>query len=242
MFVNPRTLETDPDKLEEIEKASVRLVTQAVVDFRGTAAELFANERDLPQDFGEDVTREALDEMGVSRIRQRLYGKMDYKRARYVFHPEYAVRQALFVDSKTEKTTGKSTTARLQTAQTSLRIRHMRAGLPVDEPGALSPVLEMENGPGPFLTTTIFVKYNYRDAAGASGHHLDSITVAAVPHAYLQDRYNPDATNTIWRAGPNAPSLGETFRVRLVFDWLAGKRRWRVQHVPRSPEPFVWAE
>ena len=37
MFVNPRRLETDPDKLEEIEKASVRLVTQAVVDFRGTA-------------------------------------------------------------------------------------------------------------------------------------------------------------------------------------------------------------
>lgn len=239
MFVNPRTLETDPDKLEEIEKASVRLVTQAVVDFRGTAAELFANERDLPQDFGEDVTREALDEMGVSRIRQRLYGKMDYKRARYVFHPEYAVRQALFVDSKAEKATGR-TTATLQTAQTSLRIRHVRAGLPVDEPGALFPVLDTENGP--FLTTTIFVKYNYRDAAGASAHHLDSITVAAVPHAYLQDRYNPDATDTIWRAGRNAPSRGEAFRVRLVFGRLAAKRRWRVQHVPRSPEPFVWAE
>ena len=67
MFVNPRTLHGDLDTLEEIEKASARLVTQAIVDFRGTAGELFANERDLPQDFGEDITREALDEMGVSR-------------------------------------------------------------------------------------------------------------------------------------------------------------------------------
>lgn len=96
MFVNPRTLQEDVDTLEEIEKASARLVTQAIVDFRETASELFANERDLPQDFGEDITRETLDEMGVSRIRQRLYGKIDYKRARYVFHPDYAVRQALF--------------------------------------------------------------------------------------------------------------------------------------------------
>lgn len=239
MFVNPRTLQDDLDTLEEIEKASARLVTQAIVDFRETASELFANERDLPQDFGEDITREALDEMGVSRIRQRLYGKIDYKRARYVFHPDYAVRQALFVDSKAEKTSG-AATATLQTAQTSLRIRQMRSGLPVDEPGTLPPFLDIENGP--FLTTTIFVKYNYRSMADSSAHVLDSITVAALPHAYLQDRYNPSAEETIWRTGRNAPSRGEPFRVRLVFNLLAGKARWRVQHVPVVPADFAWVE
>lgn len=239
MFVNPRTLQDDLDTLEEIEKASARLVTQAVMDFRETAGDLFANERDLPQDFGEDITREALDEMGVSRIRQRLYGKIDYKRARYVFHPDYAVRQALFVDSKAEKTSG-AATATLQTAQTSLRIRHMRSGLPVDEPGTLPPVLDIENGP--FLTTTIFVKYNYRNAGDSPAHRLDSITIAAVPHAYLQKRYNPSAADTIWRTGRNAPSRGESFRVRLVFDLLAGKTRWRVQHAPATPADFTWSE
>ncbi len=239
MFVNPRTLHGDLDTLEEIEKASARLVTQAIVDFRGTAGELFANERDLPQDFGEDITREALDEMGVSRIRQRLYGKIDYKRARYVFHPDYAIRQALFVDSKAEKTSG-AATATLQTAQTSLRIRHKRSGLSVDEPGTLPPILDIENGP--FLTTTLFVKYNYQSAGDSPAHRLDSITVATVPHAYLQERYNPTAGDTIWRTGRNAPTLGERFRVRLVFELLAKKTPWRVQCIPAIPADFTWAE
>ena len=239
MFVNPRTLQGDLDTLEEIEKASARLVTQAIVDFRGTAGEIFANERDLPQDFGEDITREALDEMGVSRIRQRLYGKIDYKRARYVFHPDYAIRQALFVDSKAEKTSG-AATATLQTAQTSLRIRHMRSGLSVDEQGTLPPILDIENGP--FLTTTLFVKYNYESADDSLAHHLHSITVAAVPHAYLQERYNPTAEDTIWRTGRNAPTRGEPFRVRLVFELLAEKTPWRVQRIPAISADFTWAE
>src|SRR5436309_16071605 len=117
MFIEPAELANQPDRLEEIEKASMRLVTQAVYEFRLTAAEIFAREKDLAQDIAEDITREALDRLGVSRMDLRLFGKIDYKRARYVFHPEYAVRQALFVDSKAEKESG---TATLQTAQTSL--------------------------------------------------------------------------------------------------------------------------
>jgi len=54
-------LENDLDRLEEIERASMRLVTQAIYDFRKTAAEIFEKERDLVQDIGEDITREALD-------------------------------------------------------------------------------------------------------------------------------------------------------------------------------------
>jgi hypothetical protein len=95
MLIDPKDLQYDLHRLEEIEKASLRLVVQAVLDFRETAVEIFHKERDLPQDMAEDVTREALDRMGVSRIDERLFGKIDYKRARYVFAPEYAVRQAL---------------------------------------------------------------------------------------------------------------------------------------------------
>src|SRR5207248_7228974 len=126
---------------EEIEKASMRLVTQALFDFRETAARIFENERDLVADIGEDITREALDRIGVSKIDERLYGKIDYKRARYVFHPEYAIKQALFVDSKAEKISGRDT-ATLQTAQTSLRIRHMRQFVATDEIGTLPTLLE----------------------------------------------------------------------------------------------------
>jgi type II restriction enzyme SfiI len=249
--------------LEQIERASLRLVCQAIHDFRETAAEIFAHERDLPQDFGEDVTREALDRMGVSRIDQRIFGKIDYKRARYVFHPDYALRQALLVDSKAEKVAGAST-ATLQTAQTSLRIRHIRSGQAVDEPGKLPPIISAPAGD--FLTTTVFVKYNYRTVNLATGqadegaseteeddeertaldgpvsNELVNITVAALPSIFLQDRYNPTAQDTIWRVGRNAPSRGEPFRVRLVFSMLKAKTRWRVQNIEMAPAPFAWDE
>jgi len=92
MLIDPHSLESDLHRLEEIEKASLRLVVQAVFDFRSSAAEIFRIESDLVQDIGEDLTREALDRMGMSRIDQRLFGKIDYKRDRYVFHPDYSLK------------------------------------------------------------------------------------------------------------------------------------------------------
>ena len=97
MLLDPRQLRDNLDRLEDIEKASLRLVVQALYDYRDSAQEIFHEESDWVADIGEDITREALDRMGMSRIDQRLFGKVDYKRARYLFHPEYAVKQALFV-------------------------------------------------------------------------------------------------------------------------------------------------
>src|SRR5206468_7444974 len=111
----------------EIENASLRLVVQAIHDFRQTAAEIFTSEIDKAQDKAEDITREALDVMGVSRIPTRLFGKIDYKRSRYVFHPEYALKQALLVDSKAEKV---GVVARIQVAQTSMRNMYVSRGIP----------------------------------------------------------------------------------------------------------------
>jgi Type II restriction enzyme SfiI len=235
VFTDPETLAGNLDRLEGIEKGSLRLVTQAVYDFRDTALEIFRREKDLAADIGEDITREALDRMGVSKIDVRLFGKIDYKRARYVFNRDYAIRQALFVDSKAEKLTG-AATATLQTAQVSMRMRHVRAGLDVDEAGKL-PIVIGEAGKR-LLTTTIFVKYSYEVLAAEN--RLRQVTVAALPNGMLQDRYNPTARETIWRTGRNAPSLEEPFRVRLVFSRLKARQGWRVQHIPMSPEPFVW--
>jgi len=237
MLIDPNTLRTAPDRIEEIEKATVRLVTQAVFDFRTEAAEIFSQEKDLAGDIGEDLTREALDRMGVSRIPIRLFGKIDYKRARYVFHPEYSVKQALFVDSKAEKISGEST-ATIQTAQTSMRIRHIRDRRTTDEPGTLPVIVEREGEN--LLTTTIFVKYNYSEEK-AGGNRLHSITIACIPNGLLQDQYNPTAEDTIWRTGRNAPSRGEPFRARLMFSALKAKANWRVQKILLHPqESFTW--
>ena len=237
MLIDPDSLATDLARLESIEKATMRLVTQAVHDFRRTAVEIFQAEKDLAGDIGEDITREALDRMGVSRIDERLFGKIDYKRARYYFHPDFAVRQALFVDSKAEKLAGQAT-ATIQTAQASMKIRHHRKGRPVDEQGKLPMVIQTANGR--YLITTIFVKYNYEVAQ--RDNRLRNIVVAALPSGLLQALYNPTADDTIWRTGRNADTRGEDFRVRLVFAKLKAKQTWRVQEIPAPPDVFEWQE
>jgi hypothetical protein len=237
MFRDPDELANDLNALEDIERSSLRLVTQALVSFRREANQIYTNESDLQADIGEDITREALDTMGVSRIPLRLFGKIDYKRARYVFHPNYAVRQALFVDSKAEK---ESAVARVQTSQTSMVIRQVRAGQAVEVPGELPAVYKV--GEETYLTTTMLVKYWYEEGAGG-GNNLQLIRVAALPNGMLQGRYNPSPYDTIWTGGPNAPSRGEVFRTRLSFNRLKRKAPWRVQDIPVNPEePFVWAD
>jgi hypothetical protein len=238
MLLDPKQLTNDLDRLEEIEKASLRLVTQAIYDYRATAIEIFHAESDLVADIGEDITREALDRMGMAKIDQRLFGKIDYKRARYLFHPDYAIRQALFVDSKAEKIDGQGT-ATLQTSQFSMTVRQFRAKQSVEVEGSLPKILTIRGTS--YITTTIFVKYNYKEIDGVH-NELKSITLAAVPNGLLQEKYNPSPDNTIWIAGRNAPSRGEAFRVRLSFHRLAAKAGWRVQKIPLPPHDFVWSD
>jgi len=235
LFLDPNSLQENLPRLEGIEKGTIRYVAQAMANFREEAATIFKSEQDLAGDIGEDITREALDRVGVSKIEERLFGKVDYKRARYIFNNEYAVRQALFVDSKAEKADG---TATIQTTQTSMRIRHIRAGREVEEFGTLPNVLKTSKGL--YLVSTVFVHYSYRFERNRNT--LEKIIVAGVPNGMLRDIYNPTFEDTIWRTGRNAPSRGEEFRVRLVFDKLKAKKKWRVQEIPMAPEEFVWDE
>src|SRR3990170_2215088 len=125
MLIKPQDLSQNLDRLEEIEKVSLRLVTQAINDYRILAQEIFRVESDLVADIGEDITREAVERLGMSKIDQRLFGKVDYKRACYLFQPDYALKQALFVDSKAEKVSGQGT-ATLQISQLSMVVRQVR--------------------------------------------------------------------------------------------------------------------
>src|SRR3972149_7331542 len=234
MLLNPEELRQNLDRLEEIEKVSLRLVTQALYNYRTTAQEIFLVESDLVADIGEDITREAMDRLGMPRIDQRLFGKVDYKRACYLFHPEYALKQALFVDSKAEKVSGQGT-ATLQISQLSMVVRQVRFESDVEVAGKLPTILTLKAES--YLTTTIFVKYNYEEQDNTN--LLKSITIAAVPNGMLQDRYNPSTHDTIWIAGRNAPTLGEEFRVRLSFHRLKEKSSWRVQRIPMPPNEFL---
>ena len=233
MHLDPNLLAADQPTLEQIEKAATRLLVQALYDYRDQAQTIFQNEVDNPADIAEDITQEALSNLGVSRIDRRLYGKVDLKRACYLFLPDFSVRVALFVDSKAEKG---GSVARIQMSQLSMTVMQVRAGANITVPGMLPPVLVMDGDS--YLTITLFVKYDYQEIGGAK--QLRNIKIASLPNGMLQNLYNPTHADTIFLVGPDSPARGEEFRTRLSFPLLRAKASWRVQTIPMSPHAFVW--
>ena len=136
------------EEIEEIEKLTLRWVFQAVLDFGMEAHEIFIRSPDSVKDIAEDITRELLDRLSGFNVQQRIYGNVDYKRARYVILPEQTVRQALFIDSKAEK---ENRSATIQMSQTSMWIKQRRSGNEVNEKGSLSEISKY--GGKNYLTT-----------------------------------------------------------------------------------------
>ena len=207
--------------IEDVERSCLRLVVRAIQDYKEKAKEIFRDETDDVDNRGEDITREALDTLGVSRVHTRLYGKIDYKRAAIVFLPDREIKVALMIDSKAEKD---GNTATLQMSQTSMEVRQKRSGKTVAVKGTLPPFIEKDGHK--LQTVTIIVKYVYSKSGAKCV--LERMKIACVPSGCLQDDYNRSETDTIWMAGRNAPTLGEDFRVRLSFSLLAKKAAWRV--------------
>jgi len=212
-----------PDYFERLERTAMSMVVQALTDYRDEAAQIFREETDLPQDIAEDVMREALEAMGLPGFRERLYGKVDYKKAIYVFVPE-AQPVALMLDAKAEKGNGSAT---IQMSQTSMMVRYESRGNMVEEQGRLLQEIQREGRQ--LHVVSIIAKYVYAEVNNRRS--LQRIIVACIPNGKLQDRYNPTATDTIWRAGRHAPTLDEDFRVRLSYDRLKEKAAWRVQGI-----------
>ena len=211
--------------MENLERTVMEMVVQALTDYRQQAETIFREETDLPQDIAEDVTREALEEMGVSGISERLYGKVDYKKAVYAFMP-VAHPVALMLDAKAEKPNG-DRTATIQMSQTSMTVRMRRTGKVVEEIGRLEKTIS--RGGRDLYVVTVIAKYVYEELK--AGRCLQHIIVACIPNGNLQDKYNPSAEDTIWLAGRNAPTLGEDFRVRLSYKKLRSKASWRVRKI-----------
>lgn len=213
------------DELEHLERTVLEQVVQAITDYREQILTIFCEETDLPQDIAEDVTREALEAMGVSSISERLYGKVDYKKAMYAFLPR-PQPVALMLDAKAEKSNG-DRTATIQMSQTSITVRMRRAGWAVKEPGRLDQIIQRSGRE--LRVVTIVAKYAYTE--DGESRKLDRIIVSCIPNGALQKRYNPTVDNSIWLAGRNAPSLGEDFRVRLSYQKLQEKAPWRVREI-----------
>jgi len=214
-----------PEQMETLEQTSFSMVTQALTDYASQAVDIFKEEVDQPQDIAEDVTREAIELMGLPQIHMRLYGKVDIKKAVYVFLPE-AIPVALMLDAKAEKPSGAGS-ATIQMSQTSMRVKMWRQDQAIDEAGKLPSFIERDGRN--LYVVTVFAKYIYDVIDGA--HVLKRIIAACLPNGLLQDRYNPNENDTIWRLGRNAPTLGEDFRVRISFAELGSKASWRVQDI-----------
>jgi hypothetical protein len=233
------------DQLEEIEKVALRVLWVAVRDFCSDAWEFFRQSDDDPKDIAEDITRELLDRMGGHSITQRIYGNVDYRKARYMILSDIAVRQALLVDSKAEKSANSAT---LQMSQLSMAVRQLRGGGSTDVPGQVPKI--QSYGGHEYLSTTLLTHFHYGAGQGNDGkdrppYKLLRITVAAIPNGFLQELYNPDESSTIWIAGRNAPSREEAFRVRLSFNRLSEKKSWRVQTFQfgdNGTPTFSWKE
>ncbi len=212
-------------EIEQIERLTLRWIFQSVIDFGEEAHDIFLNSPDEVKDVAEDVTRELLDRLTGFNVRQRIFGTVDYKRARYVILPEQITKQALFVDSKAEKA---NNTATIQMSQTSMWVRQRRGGAEMNEKGFLPEISEYSGEE--YLTTTALIHYKYGDGTD-NNHLLNEVTLAVIPNGSLQSLYNPDADDNIWSAGRNAPTRGEDFRVRLNFNKLKEKATWRVQRI-----------
>ena len=213
------------DELERVEQTVMEIVVQAIADYRQQIMTIFQEETDLPQDIAEDVTREALEAMGVSAISERLYGKVDYKKAMYIFLPS-PQPIALMLDAKAEKPNG-NRTATIQMSQTSMTVKMKRSGENLAKQGKLDQVIKRNNRN--FQVVTIIAKYIYEEVQ--SSRRLLEIIIACIPNGALQEQYNPTVDDTIWLAGRNAPTRGEDFRVRLSYKKLRGKAHWRVREI-----------
>lgn len=219
------------DEIEIIERTTFEMVVQALLDYKETAALVFREDTDYAQDIAEDAMREAVDAMSLPSFQERLYGKVDYKRAIYVFIPEpHPV--ALMLDAKAEKDSGSAT---LQMSQTSMLVqfRNSRSKDVEIEQGTLSQTIKRDERT--LTTVSIIAKYVYDiNPPFGLGYNLKRIIVACIPNGALQSRYNPSPDDTIWRAGRHAPKRGESFRVRLSYSKLREKANWRVRYIELS--------
>lgn len=244
---NPATLPLE--KIEDIEKLTMRWIFSAFVTYASEARKIFALSPDDVQDISEDITLDTFGRFVGYPAEARVWSKVDFKRSQWICLPDNLVRQALLVDTKAEK--GAVNNARLQTGQTSMKILQVDGNShPIEENGTLPKCMNLEGKL--YLTTTILIAYHYEDefdpiylnSENLNKRRLKEIIFGALPNGLLQEKYNPSISDGIWNVGPHSPSRGEEFRTRLSFSKLKRKASWRVQKIawPNPSDAHIIAQ
>ena len=224
------------DRIERIEQTVMEFVVCALAEYFDHAVEAFQYESDLPEDIAEDVMSHAVESMGVSKINERLVGKVDFKKALYAFVPE-PCPVALMLDAKAEncrERRGDQDSVTIQLSQTSMMVmRRSRAGSSdILERGGLC--YSFKRGDLELLVVTIVAKYVHTMVGDEKA--LLAIDVACIPNGMLQKRYSPTPIDTIWLAGKRSSS------VRLSYRRLRAKAPWRFRQISARQSAGVLVE
>lgn len=241
VFISPESLSDKQDAVEKIEQRTIQTLSTEFEKIVGEvdtafnkAGEIYPHEvisgtsqseKKATENIAEYATDLALMTADVGIKRSLISGRIDHQAIRHPWVPDGGVsrvRQALFIDSKTEKD---DTYISMQNSQTSLDIRYSTSDKIYDLEGGMQKVVETTDGPA--LPSTIFIKYNYLgDKGDLDTLSLNKILLVCVPHGYLQSKYNPDEDNAIWRGGRE-----KSGRVRASISDIEGIADWRVQRV-----------
>lgn len=225
------------DEIEQIEKATQRVVTQALQEYSREAKEIFDNTY-APRDnevivLAEDLTQYALEVAECYPINKRYAGFIDYKRVRWLAMPFGLIPQAFLVDAKASTENNRDT---LQQSQLPMDADFESNGNSFHMKAGVVPHLEIPSFDGSqirAIATSIFVHFYYSkiDNDKPPYRDLKSIFALSIPHARLKSRYNPNAATTFFGQGKHSPARSEDPRIRVYFTKLRQMMPWRLQEL-----------
>lgn len=226
------------EQIEQIEKATLRTVVQALQEYSREAKQLFDTTY-APSDnevivLAEDILQYALEVAECYPINRRFAGFIDYKRVRWLPTHFGLFPQTLLVDAKASTENNRDTLQQSQLPMdadfmnTAGKVHRLEAGVP--------PHLRIVCECGDellALSTSVFVHFFYDKISQADGKYRDlrSIFVLGLPHARLKSKYNPSPDVTFFGQGKHSPARGEVPRIRVYFSRLRQMCPWRLQEL-----------
>ncbi len=234
-------LQSTNDQVEEIERATLRTVVQAVQQYSAEARHIFEN-TSAPSDaeivvLAEDLVQYSLEVAELFPINLRFAGFIDYKRVRWLPMPFGLIPQAFLVDAKASTENNRET---LQQSQLPMDADFESRGKAVHLAAGVPPHLVIKTATGGALhaiTTSVFVHFHYTAAAGGPPYRtLHGIYCLAMPHSRLKGKYNPSSATTFFGQGKHSPARGEEPRIRIYFSRLVEMCRWRLQVLEFLPD------
>lgn len=242
-----------PFQIEQLEKATLRVIVQALQEYSWEAKQIFdSTEAESETEvivLAEDILQYALEVAELYPINKRYAGFIDYKRVRWFPTPFGLIPQALLVDAKASTENNRDTLQRSQLPMdaefqdSSGKVHTLSAGV--------LPHLDIAFDGGVTLgaiSTSILVHFYYENKALRPGSFRDlkSIFVLALPHARLKPKYNPNPLQTFFGQGKHSPARGEAARIRVYFNRFREMCPWRFQNLsygaPDAYTAAVWRD